>query len=140
MDTITFTSINASPEAIAIVGNIIYGTDYKNKRLNQVTNLVASGKPYTLDSGITVKDIVIKIKGVTYDNGKAFRDWIKGEIVFSLYPFSVTVPAGLDLGFGKGVNISSAWFLQKDEDGVFQYKEPGIYNINFPIYTNEQGS
>ena len=73
------------------------------------------------------------MKFVDYTNGEELRTWIRTKAVYKLNSFQIVVPAEVDIGNGKGVNITVAWYNDNTDKGVFELVAPGQYNIKFPF-------
>ena len=120
-------------EDVDVTGTVVYATDFEDERFGQHSHITGDGDPVAFDfSGFNIITGVIVIKGVIYTEGLALRTWLHDEAIFALEEFIITTPDGIDLGLGKGVNLTSVKFKGKSDNGVFKYSQPGIYTINFP--------
>ncbi len=123
----------AASGSVSIDGNIIYGTDFAISRYGQVSQRTGDGALVTYDnSGLNILSGKIVIKNVSYADGVLLRDWLYTKAIFELNKFDITVPSEVDLGEGKGSDISDANFVGTDDKGVFRYIAPGLYSIEFP--------
>lgn len=120
-------------DSIIVTGQIVYGTIFEDERWGQYALLTGDGQLVTYDNtGVDIVEGEIIIKAVDYTNGEALRLWIREVAVYKLNKFSVVVPNGVDLGNGKGLNLSNVNYNKFDMKGVFTYKAPGLYDIKFP--------
>ena len=130
MVTITFT---AATGGVSIDGQVVYDSYFADDRFNQTTQRTADGALVTYDvAGKNIVNGEIVIKNVTYADGELLRLWIMNKAIYMQNSFTITTPVGIDLGEGKGVNISSANYMKKDMKGVLKYRIPGIYLVTFP--------
>ena len=131
MTTITFDTglVNGS---VSLVGNIVYGTEWFEKRYNQSTVRLATGELRTYDSGLNIVEGVISIKNVSRDNGNAFNEWVRDYAIFQFRPFTITVPAGVDLGNGLGVNILNARLTASDTKKIAKFVVPEKFQFKIP--------
>ena len=60
------------------------------------------------------------------------RDRLHDKAIFALNSFTITPPAELDLGKGKGVVIADCNFIGHDDKGIFKLVVPGDFKIKFP--------
>lgn len=127
---ITFTS---GIYPITISGTVVYGTEFWDDRYGQKTLRTGDGALVTYDNaGINIVNGKIVIKNVSYADGEILREWIQKRIKFRLNNFIITVPADVDLGQGKGVNLVNVIFDEDTTKGLLKYKAPGNYDVNFP--------
>lgn len=118
---------------VTVPGNIVYGTEWYDKRLNQYAMETADGGDIVYDGGPTLVYGVILMKNVSYTDGELLRSWIRTYAIFQKNTFTISAITGLDLGNGKGVAITGARYNgSNDMKGVLAYEAPGIYSVNFP--------
>ena len=129
MVTLRFTNSYGSVDLNCIV---VYGTYFTDKRWAQSTQRLASGKLRTYDTGMYVVEGEIKCKNVFYDNGEQFRNWLRNHAVFQLNEFDIIVPDGIDLGNGKGVDLTGVKLTTNNDKDIFKYNVPGIYELKIP--------
>jgi hypothetical protein len=121
-------------DVVTITGSPTYSTSFEIKRLFQSTTRTIDGGIVTYDgSGIDIVEGNLYLKAVSYSHGEALRTWIRTKIVYSKNTFSITVPNEVDLGMGKGINLSNVTFPKKGDSGVFSFTPPNNYKINFPF-------
>lgn len=142
MSAVVFT---AASGAVTVTGNVVYGTDFFDRRLNQFELLTADGGDIVYDNGPLVANCTLIIKGVSYTDGDAFRTWCKTKIIFAANKFKMSAVAGVDLGMGKNtaVQTSGGSYIARynggqDLNGVLEYVAPDQFNITFPYrFTRE---
>ena len=130
--SIKFDTLLMGGSITLITPTIVYGTDYYHKRYNQYSNRTADGTLVTYDTGLSLVEGEIIMKGVLWNEGDSFRTWLHEKALFAFQSFTITPPNGLDLGKGKGVAIANCNFVGDDDKGVFKHVEPGIFKIKFP--------
>ncbi len=130
MVTITFT---ASGGAVSIDGQVVYSSKFADERYSQTSQTTGDGALVVYDvGGVDVVFGEIIIKAVSYADGELLRTWIRTKAIYMLNSFSVTTPAGVDLGNGKGVALANVNFMQKNMRNVLKYKPPGVWLVKFP--------
>ncbi|MCK9428336.1 MAG: hypothetical protein M0P92_06615 [Acholeplasmataceae bacterium] len=128
MVDITFST---GEDQITIKGDLVFGTDFYDKRRNHFTMEVADGEILTADSGPTICFGTLVIKSVSKTDAAAFRDFIESKMVYTLNSFSISGISGVDLGLGFGKTLTSVNFTEDNTQGVFTFVAPGLYDINF---------
>ena len=127
--------------SVTVTGHVVYDSFFGDERYGQHSLRTGDGALVTYDNaGINVVEGEIVIKNVTYENGEQLRTWIRRKAVYKLNAFSITVPTGVDLGEGKGINLAGVNFNDDTDKKVFKYEAPGLYTIKFPYtYVRESG-
>lgn len=130
---LTFNTLLAGGSVTIYTPAVVFGTDYADKRFNQYVKRTADGNLVTYDNGLNVVEGEIRMKGVTWSYGDLLRTWLHEKAIFGFQSFTISSTSGqLDLGLGKGVNVTGCNFLGDDDKGVFKYVTPGVYTITFP--------
>jgi hypothetical protein len=131
MSIVVFTVAGSSP--FTLTGSIIYGTESSAKRLNQFKLSLSDGSDIVYDGGPTIKECILRMKGVDYDNGLGFETFLEDVLVFEKNTFSVSAVTGVNLGAGVNTAITNARYTGgKSSKGVCQPVAPGTFNISFP--------
>jgi len=130
--SITFDTLIVGGDITLITPTVVYGTDYFDMRYNQSSNRTADGTLVTYGTGLSVVSGEIIMKGVSWIEGDNFRTWLHDEVIFALNSFTITPPAELDLGKGKGVVVAGCNFIGHDDKGVLKLVVPGNFKIKFP--------
>lgn len=120
--------------SVTINGSIVYGTYFYTDRLNQFELPLADGSDVVYDGGPNIRRCLLVMKGISYDAGIAFEDWLKTKAVFALNDFAIiSVTDGVDLGAGKGENILEAYYAGKQSTkDVLKLVAPGTWDLTFP--------
>lgn len=132
MATVTFTELSTS-QAVSITGSIIYGTDYYVKRLNQFSLEISDGNDVVYDAGPNIVIGTLMMKGISYQEGLDFEDWLENNLIFQKNLFSIGGIQGVNLGNGLNTGISGARYTGgRTTEGVLKPVAPGTFNLNFP--------
>jgi hypothetical protein len=117
---------------IDIVGNIIYGTDYYDKRLNQYEQTTVDGVDRVYDGGPTQVHGVILIKNIAWAQGEDIKTFIRENMVFAKNEITITPPSHINLGEGDGVSITCRYDGGQDIKGILTPSAPGVWQLEFP--------
>lgn len=109
--------------------------------LNQFSKQTVSGNIISYSSGIGMLHGILVIKCVTHEQAMAFRDFVVGDIRFTLKQFSIIANACDDLGIGLGNPLTVCKL-----DGVTSTKDlmkprvGGKWDISIPYICRLNGS
>jgi len=127
---------NQSGNVCGIVGEVVYATDFWFEKNGQVQYI-------TGDSAIVVYDYSapemlfaeLVVKNVSYADFLLLQTWIREKALYRLNTFTITCNPNtyINLGLGRGVNITNAHYNKSDTEGIFKITPPGIYEIKFPF-------
>ena len=133
MVSVIFDTLLSGGAITVTVPSVVYGTDYSDQRYAQHSLRTGDGNLVVYDgAGKNVVDGSVIMKGVSTYMGEDFKIWLRDEAVFGLNKFTITPPALLDLGLGRGVPVINCNFMKDNDAGVFKYVVPGVYKVNFP--------
>jgi hypothetical protein len=115
-----------------ISASVVYGTDWWDERINQISLQTADGGLVTFDSGVTVCHGILVMKGVSYTHGESLKTFIKDNIIFSKYAFTIGAVVNLDLGNGKNVAVTANVDSDPSTKDMFSFVAPGNYDVKIP--------
>ena len=127
--TVTLDVPSMTGGSIDLVGNVVYGTDYYDKRINQITQRTLDGALLTYDSGTNICFGTLKMENLTKSNGQDLKAWIRDKAVFSLNSFTITPPSGVDLGLGEGIAVAGVKLLATDYKDMLTFKAPARWSL-----------
>lgn len=127
MSSITFTPSTGSP--ITFSGNIVYGTTYFFKRINQIRQECLDGTDVVFDNSVLKGYGTLVLKRLSYDDGSSLHSWIRNTLYMQLYTFTISAIVNVDLGAGKNTIVSGCRLLKDNTDGMFEPVPPGMYNV-----------
>ncbi len=121
--------------AITLTGSYTYdGNDYAEERWNQVGKRTLDGKLNVEDNGIEITTIQVRVKSVLQADGYAFRDWIKGIIIYRRFRFDAAPQDPLlDIGAGLGVTVLKANLSSTSLRSMFKDGPPNNWEVNLPF-------
>jgi hypothetical protein len=140
MTTVTFVYDDGTgTETCAVSCSLVYGTDFYDERLNQYAVDTGSGARITYDGGPNRTHGKLVMKNMSYADGVALKTWIKTQIIFQLYTFTINGIINVDLGLGRKVispdNLTLCyWDGGTDLEKWFVFTAPGIYEVTFPYF------
>lgn len=132
MSTLKIALSSTSSTYINIVGNIVYGTDYYDKRLNQYEQTTADGVDRVYDGGPTQVHGVILIKNIAWSQGEDIKTFIRTNMVFAKNEIVITPPSHINLGAGDGTAITCRYDGGQDIKGILTPSAPGVWQLEFP--------
>jgi hypothetical protein len=140
MVSLVLTQSSGGSEAVTIAGNIVYGIEFYEERLNQFEQMTVEGSTHVSDCGPTLIRGIILINGVSYTDGVALRHWLTDHVIFAKEKFTIGAITNLNLGMGLSTAVSTSAGAVEDAryDGgntlkdVFTLVAPQNYNIKFP--------
>jgi hypothetical protein len=131
MVTVTLTQ---GANVVNIVGSLGFGSQFYHIPINHLKVDLSDGTDIVYFGGITRIVGNIELKGVSYSQGNALRNWIINYASYQENTFTISAIVNVDLGRGLNTALTLVKFGKTDLEGVFEYIAPGMFNINFPYY------
>jgi hypothetical protein len=129
MKSITFTLVNRSTnvvmETTTIEADVIYGTDFYTKALNQIMVTSLDGRTQVYSDGVIKTFVKLKMKNVSKAHSDNLRHLLRHIME---HPFNISAVTNVNLGAGEGQAVNKAE-LHNPELSGFQLMSPGFYNI-----------
>lgn len=125
---------------ITLDGNIVYGSDFHVRPINQELVIALDGLSHVVGSS-TVNEIIegkLVLKNVTYEQGNAFKKWVVKQANVNGQDISITITQNgesLDLGKGDGVAIvlaDNCKFNIVSTKGLLVPEPPKVYTVTIP--------
>lgn len=124
---------------VTFTGSVVFGTKFSDRRVNQHTQFLASGQKRVYDTGFNMVSGILKVNNLSYDDGEALRTWLHDEAVYQLNSFTIHIEdwygnvTDIDLGLGRGVDITDATLTESNDENIFNYRAPFNYDITLPF-------
>jgi hypothetical protein len=96
--------------SVTIGVNPTHETRFDYRKQSQLTNEFENGTFETFASGRTMIDVTLVMEYVSEEDWSSLMTWLNDSVLYSRFSFVVSPPSHLDLGLGKGVDITDATY------------------------------